>query len=117
MEITDKNLDIQQNVNVPPKPGQLHVRLIISDTKSKVTKVEVQLHATRKRSVRFSCADSDSSLCESDYFLVPPDQNVKLHITSRGFHEWRESAGRGKTIRVPAGEVLTVEVKLDSTRN
>jgi hypothetical protein len=117
VEVTDKKLEAQFNVSVPPKPGQLHVRLITNNTKAKVTKVEVQLRASRKRWTRLSCEDSDSSLCEGDYFLVPPDQDVKLHITSKGFHEWRGSAGRGKTIRVASGDVLTIDAELDPIEN
>jgi len=117
VEITDKKLEAQLNVNVPPKPGQLRVRPTTNDTKAKIVQVEVQLKATRTRWTRFSCGDSDSSLCDRDYFLVPSDQNVKLHITSKGFHEWRESAGGGKTIRVPAGDVLAIDAELDPILN
>jgi len=117
VEITDKNSDAQLNVNAPPKPGQLRVHFITSNTKVTVTKVEVQLKAARKRRVLLSCGGSDSSLCEGDYFLVPPDQNVKLRITAKGFRGWPGNPGRGRTIRVPSGEVLTIEAELKPTQN
>lgn len=117
VEITDKKSQAQLNVNVPPKPGQLLVRPSDKRTKSKIVNFDVQLNATRKRWMRISCGDRDTSSCDNYYFLVPPDQNVKLHITSKGFHEWRESPGGGNTIRVPAGDVLTIDAELDPIQN
>ena len=110
VEITDNNLDVQLNVNAPPKPGRLRVQFITGNTKVRVTIAEVQLRVTRKRRALVSCGGSES--CEGDYFPVPPDQNVKLRITAKGFHEWPGNPGGGRTIRVPSGEVLTVNAKL-----
>lgn len=117
VEITDKNSDAQLNVNVPPKPGRLRVHVIARNTELKAANVKVQLKATRKRRILLSCGGADSSWCEGDYILVPPDQNLRLTITSIGFHEWRGSAERGKTIRVPSGEALTIDAELKRIQN
>jgi len=117
VEVTDKKLEAQFDLSVPPKPGRLRVRVTANNDGAKATNVEVRLYVSRKRWTQLSCGDSESPLCEGDYFLVPPDQEVRLHITSRGFHEWSGTSGRGKTIRVASGEVLTIDAGLDPIQN
>ena len=117
VRITKKNLEALLNVTAPPRPAQLRVRAIDSKTKAEIACVEVQLKVTRKREIKILCPDSEMASREDYYFLVPPDQNVKLHITSKAFHEWKESAGRGKAIRVPTGEILTINVELEPIQN
>jgi hypothetical protein len=119
VEIKPGNLDAHLNVDVPPKPGMLVVHLHDSKTKSKIPRFEVELRVNRKRWTRPSCEDSESFSfsCDDYSFLVPPDKDVKLHVTSKGFHEWRQSVGRGKLIHIPSGEVLTVDVELDPVQN
>jgi hypothetical protein len=52
--------------------------------------------------------------CYSDHvILVPPDENLLLHVKSDGFREWDESVGKGKPISVPRGTRLTLNVQLD----
>ncbi len=115
MKITDKNLDGQLNVNVPPKPGMLVVHLADSKTKAKIPRIELELKVNRKRWARHSCEDSESFSCEGYSFLVPPDQDVRLHVASKGFQEWKATSGRGKFIHVPSGELQTINVELDRT--
>jgi hypothetical protein len=78
--------------------------------------MEVQLRVKRKREVQFSRDDSATS-CEADDLLVPPDQDVRLHITSKGFREWKESAGHGKLIHLQTGDVLTIDAELEPIGN
>jgi hypothetical protein len=116
-KITKKHLDAPFDVFAPPKPGILVVHLTNSVTKARIARIELELKVTRKRAVRPSCEDSASSTCGDDSFLVPPNQDVNLHITSKGFHEWKESVGRGKLIRLAAGQVMTIDVELDPLQN
>lgn len=112
VKITDTSLDAQLPVNVPPKPAQLQVRLTNSKTKARILRADIDLRVSRKRRLTTYCDESIS--CDSKpFFLVPPDQDVLLHVTSNGFHEWKESAGRGKPIRVRSGEILTIDAALD----
>jgi hypothetical protein len=81
---------------LPPKAGFLHIRLVNRGTGAVISAVEVeprsQEHPDR---VLFSIS------CSSDRaILIPPDKDLLLHITSSGFHEWDESAGVGKPIRM-----------------
>jgi hypothetical protein len=112
-KITEKHLDAPFDVFAPPKPGILIVHLRNSVTKAKIPRIELELKVTRKRTERPACEDSASSKCGDDSFLVPPNQNVNLHITSTGFHEWKESVGRGKLIHLSAGQVMTIDAELD----
>ncbi|MGA7855567.1 MAG: carboxypeptidase-like regulatory domain-containing protein [Candidatus Acidiferrales bacterium] len=116
VRITNKNLDAQLDISAPPKPGRPHVNLVDNQTKAKIANSEVLLRVTAKREAQFSCGDSVAS-CETDDFLVPPNQDVRLQIRSKGFREWKEGAGDGKLIRVPAGKVLTIDAELEPIRN
>lgn len=116
VRITNKSLGAQLDVTAPPRPGQLRLNLVNNKTQAKIMNMEVQLRVKRKRAVRFSCDDSATS-CEANDFLFPPDQDVRLHITSKGFREWKESAGRGKLIHVRTGDVLTIDAELEPIGN
>jgi hypothetical protein len=116
VRITNENLDAQMDISAPPKPGILHVNLVNSETKAKIAKMEIRVRVTPKREAQFSCGESVTS-CETDDFLVPPNRDVRLHITSKGFREWKESSGAGKLISVPAGNVLTIDAELEPIRN
>lgn len=118
VKITDVRSDAHLTVNVPPKPAQLQVRLTNSRTKAKIARVDVELKANRKRTMKTYCDESQYMSCDSEFFfLVPPGEDVFLHVTSNGFQEWKESAGRGKLIHVRPGEVLTINVELDPIQN
>jgi hypothetical protein len=43
---------------------------------------------------------------------VPPDKDVIYHVTADGFHEWSESAGQGKLIRLASGAKATLKAEL-----
>jgi hypothetical protein len=117
VKITDKNLDAQLDVDAPPKGGMLVVHLTNSVTHTKISRIEVELIVSRKQRMGFSCENSESSPCGDGPFLVPPNQDVKLHVTSKGFYEWKESVGRGKLIHLSAGEAMTIDVELDPIQN
>ena len=117
VRITDENLDAQLNISVPLRPGKLVVYLTNRSTRARIPRIELELRVNRKRWQKDSCADSESSTCGDHFFLVPPDQDVKLRIMPKGFHEWKESAGRGTLIHLSAGELMTIDVELDPIRN
>jgi hypothetical protein len=117
VKITDKHLDAQLPVDLPPKPpAQLQVRIANSKTKAKLEEVEVQLKINRKRRVSYYC--HESSPCDSKPFLLlPPDQDVFMRVTADGFHEWKDGTQRGKIIHAPSGELLTIDVELVPIRD
>jgi hypothetical protein len=116
VKITDTILDAPLAVDLPSKPAQLQLRLINSRTKEKIMTADIEAKVSRNRSVKVH--SEASILADTELvFLLPPDQDVFLHITSKGFHAWKESVGRGKLFRVPSGELLTIQVELDPIQN
>jgi hypothetical protein len=112
-KVTDEDLDAQLNINVPPRPGILVVHLTNTKTKAKIPSIEVELKVTRKRRLQDSCEGTEASACGDHSFLVPPNQDVRLRIKSKGFHEWKGSTQRSKLIHLSAGEVITIDAELD----
>ena len=112
VRITEKKLEGQLNVIAPPRPGILVLHVKSASTKAEITKNEVRLNVSRKRWIQSSCDESEPPSCENSSYLVPPNQNVILHIKSPGFREWKESAGHGKLIHLSAGEVMKLEIEL-----
>jgi hypothetical protein len=114
VKITKRSPNANLIVNLPPKAAQLRVRLANSKTKAKIEDYAVKLTVTKARTTEPQCGGSDGGSCGSESpILVPPDQDVFVHITSDGFHEWRESVGSGKRIHVPSGEILTIDAELE----
>lgn len=60
-----------------------------------------------------STAIFSGSFPSTEPVLVPSDTDVLLHVTSQGFHEWNQSVGKGKPMRLPPGERLTLDVELE----
>jgi hypothetical protein len=114
VRITKSKPDAHLIVTLPPKPAQLDVNLVNSKTKEKLSLIELSFTVNPSRTVETSCDTAKSGTCTGPpYFLFPPDQNVILHVTSTGFHEWKESVGRGKLVHVGYGELLTLNIELD----
>jgi hypothetical protein len=114
VKITKSKFDAHLLITLPPKAAQLQIRLFNSQTKAKIERVEAELIVDRKRSMKTYCDGIQLMKCDdAPFFLVPPDQDVFLHVTSNGFQEWKESAGRGKLIHVASGELLILDVELD----
>jgi hypothetical protein len=52
--------------------------------------------------------------CLSDRaILLPPEKDLRVHISSAGFLEWDESVGAGKLIRMASGRSLDLDVQLE----
>ncbi len=114
VRITKSKSDAELIVTLPPKPALLDVSLVNSKTKEKISLIELSYTVKPARTVETSCDTAKSMSCTGPpYFLFPPDQDVLLHVTSRGFREWKESIGRGKLIRVGYGELITLNIELD----
>ena len=45
--------------------------------------------------------------------LIPPNQDIVVHVLSEKYNEWSESAGTGKPLRVASGEQVTWNVELE----
>ena len=108
VEITNKQLEAEFNFVVPPKPGQLRVHVTSADSNVKIIDLKIKLTATRKREMESLCSIPEQSNCTDNSALVPPDHDVRLRVTSKGFHEWKAA----KLIHLSAGQVMTIDVQL-----
>ncbi|MGA2979496.1 MAG: carboxypeptidase-like regulatory domain-containing protein [Terriglobales bacterium] len=98
-------------VHLPPRPGFIHLRVINQETKEEVLQFSVQLEVPgQKESPEMSVLFNQQ--VHNHRVEIPPDKDVILHLTADGFHEWSESAGRGKLVRVASGIDTLVEVDL-----
>jgi hypothetical protein len=107
--ITATHTDAAFNVELPPLPAMLQIHAINSATGAEVQRVSarIRLKGRPRRSWAEPSADKDGIV------VIPPDADLIVHVRSEGFHEWRESAGRGKQIRVPSGNRLELNVTFE----
>ena len=109
VEITPAHREAEIKVYLPPKAGFLHINLTSRKTGAKISALMVELMLPDNPS-----SPIYSIGCESSHaVLVAPEKPLLLHVTSPGFHEWNESTGKGKLIRLASGTSLTLDVQLD----
>jgi hypothetical protein len=109
VEITREHPEAEFKVYLPPKAGFLQIHLTDRRTKAAISGMQIDVKSMDKPdSLLFSMG------CDSNHVvLIPPDRDVRLHVTSPGFREWKESLGKGKPIHLASGTRLTLDVQLD----
>lgn len=98
------------DLRLPPKAAFVRIHLTNKRTGTVISGMQVRVMSSLnplQQLFSISCS-SDSEV------LVPSDKDLLLHVTSMGFHEWDESAGSGKHIRVPSGNHVELYVQLAS---
>ena len=108
-EITGEHPDTECNFSLPPKAGLIQIHL--TNRRTGITISEMTLwvaHFDTPESGLFTMTGRSDSVV-----LVPPDRNLLLHVTARGFREWDDSMGRGRAVNVPSENRLTLDVQLD----
>jgi hypothetical protein len=109
VELTPERRESEVKVYLPPKAGFLHINLTNRRTGAAISGMRVAMMlAERPLSPVFT-----TSCYSWHVILAPPDKSLLLHITSDGFGEWKESVGNGKSLRLPSGHSLTLNVQLD----
>jgi hypothetical protein len=106
--ISPEHPEATLDLRLPPKAGFLQIHLTNKLTGAVISGLGITVMSNQsppKLIFSLSCS-SDRAV------LVPPDRDLLLHITSSGFHEWDESKGRGKPIRVPRGGHVELGVQL-----
>jgi len=109
VEITPEHPEAQLTVVIPPKAGFIYIHLTNRKTGADISGMRVAL-MTEKDPV---LPVATMSCYSNQVILVPPDTNILLHITSDGFREWDESAGKGKAVRLASGTRLKLDVQLE----
>lgn len=110
VELTSEHPEAEFNLHLPPKAGFLILRLRNQKNGAAISEGEVTVMSA-DNPPRLILSGSSSS---AEPVLVPSNKNLLLlHVTSWGFHEWDQSAGKGKPIRIAPGDRLTLDVLLD----
>lgn len=107
IKIGERSWDAEFNLKAPLRPGILSVEIKTpAETKSRLDAAEVDVRVNRKRSVEYTCGDSQMPLCES--LQVPPDTNVRLWIKAAGFRTFKWA----RPIHLSPGQSLHISVRL-----
>ena len=109
IEITPARREAELRVNLPPKAAFLRVHLTNARTGAPISGMRIAvMRDTNPPSLAFSM-----SCFSTKTVLLPPDNNLLIHITSDGFREWKESVGKGKVLHLTSNSRLTLDVELD----
>jgi hypothetical protein len=109
VEISPHHREGLLTVHLPPKAGFLRLNLTNRRTGSAITSMRaVVMRPTIPPSLLLSISCSSTQV-----LLLPPDNDLLLHVTSDGFQEWAASVGNGKPLRLATGARLTLDVQLE----
>lgn len=109
--LTPQHREAQLTLYLPPKAGFLHIHLTNRRTGNLISGMEISV-MSMKQPDSLLCSMSCSS---NHVVLLPPNKDVFLHVTSKGFKEWDESVGIGKIVRLNSGAESTLDVQLEPT--
>jgi hypothetical protein len=109
VDLTSEHPEAEFNLRLPPKASFLILHLSNQSTDAAISGVEVTVMSAESPS-RMIFSGSFSS---TEPVLFPSNKNLLLHVTSWGFHEWDQSVGKGKPIRIAPGDRLTLDVRLE----
>ena len=108
--LSPEHPEAEFNFRLPPPAGFLQIHLTNRETGRVIPGLEVTL---------MSMDQPDRPIFMGSFsysnrpILITPDKDLLLHVTSQWFHEWRDSAGAGKRIRLASGSHLGLEVQLE----
>jgi hypothetical protein len=109
VELTPEHREAELKVYLPAKAGLVQIHLTNKRTGDDISAMRVTVMSMENpKSPLFTM-----SCYSNQVILVPPDENLLLHVTSDGFREWDESVGRGKPLHLPSDTRLTLTVQLE----
>jgi hypothetical protein len=103
--ISAEHPETELNLRLPPRAGFLDFHLTNRKTGEEIRDLVVKVCATGKEFGTVSQSTTKP-------VLVPPDEDLLIHVSSHGFQEWNRSAGKGLPIRVKSGNHLKLDVQL-----
>jgi hypothetical protein len=110
VEVTAEHPEGVLNVVLPPKAGFIQIHLTNRKTGAVIPAMRVALMSEGKpASPVFTM-----SCYSTQVILIPPEKNFLLHVTSDGFREWNENAGKGKLVHLASGANLKIDVQLEA---
>jgi hypothetical protein len=108
VEVTPENREAEFRVFLPPPAGFLKIELTNQKTGDDISAMQVELmRSDQPKSFLFTMSCASTRIV-----LIPPDQDLLLHVSADGFREWQESAGEGKPIRLTSGARVKLNVQL-----
>lgn len=115
VRLTAKHFFAELPLQLPPRPGRIHLRVTDRATNADVQKFTIKMMVpgqrhTSKIEILFSPEIIDRDI------TVPPDKDFILRITADGFHEWGDSVGGNKLVHVQAATQTTLEAQLAPRR-
>jgi hypothetical protein len=109
VELAAEHPQAELRVYLPPKAAFLQVHLTNRRTGAVIPGIMVSYMLPENPAEKIG----EVSQFSSKPVLLPPDKDLLIHVTYPGFKEWKESAGKGKPIRLAPGERLTLDVQLE----
>src|SRR5215469_13789853 len=109
VELTPEHPEAEMKVYLPPKAGFLHIRLTNRRTGAGISGMRVALapmESPERQVFSLSCYSNH-------VVLISPEKDLLLHVTSDGYREWDESAGRGKPLHLASGARISLDIQLD----
>jgi hypothetical protein len=107
--LSPEHPEATMDLRLPPKAGLVRIHLTNQQTGVAILGLQVSVMSSQTPPQQmFSTSQSSDTVV-----LIPSDKDLLLHVTSSGFHEWDESARRGKQIRVAPGSHLELYVELE----
>jgi hypothetical protein len=108
VEVTPEHREAEFRVYLPPQAGFLRIDLTNQKTGDAISAMLVELRRSDKpKSLVFTMSCSSAHVV-----LIPPDQDLFLHVSAYGFREWQESVGEGKSLRLTSGARFKLVVQL-----
>jgi hypothetical protein len=109
VELTSDRWEAELQLKLPPKAAFLKVNLTNRRTGAPIPTVDVSvMDGTAPSSL--ICGTNRST---SHAFVLPPDRDILVHITSPGFREWDLTVGAGKPIHAASGAEVVLNVQLE----
>jgi len=112
VRLAAKQVSAELPVQLPPKPGRIHVRVTDRTTNTEIQKFTIRMVVPRQRHMPkieflFSPEISDRDI------TVPSDKDFVLRINADGFHEWSDSVGGHKLVHVESGAQTMLDAQLE----
>lgn len=99
VEITPEHPEAAFNLYSPPRAGFIQIHLTNRATGRAIREMMTVWVSPMDKP---GGPGSFTISCYSDHvILIPPDQNLLLHVKADGFREWNESVGTGKPSMCP----------------
>jgi len=107
--ISPTHPEAELNFRLPPKAGFLDFHLTNRKTGEKIGDLVINVRVAGKEYEKVHGISQSSATP----VLVPPDEDLLIHVTSHGYQEWNQSLGKGLRIRVKSGNHLKLDVQLE----